>query len=291
MAFAFSLNRRGSLTLAALAMTTLGGCYDGGVYGASDYASGYACGSDYYDSDPYGYDDGYGYGCYDPTDYRGGFVQIGFGGGWYDDYYYPGYGTWMYDRYNVRRPLGGHYLNYWGGRRAYHRHHQSRPDRFQGRPGRPAPDYAPNRPGTRPDGATRPGRPGRPDGATRPGRPQRPDGATRPDRPNRPDGATRPGRPQRPDGATRPGRPSRPDGATRPGRPSRPDGATRPNRPGGSAAQPSRNIRDVIAPRDQPARPPVARPQPQREARPVRQARPQREARPQRRDRPQSQRD
>lgn len=243
-----------SIAAGAIAVTTLGGCmYDGGVYGASDYASGYACGNDYYSQDPYGYDDGYGYGCYDAGDYRSGFLNIGFGGGWYDDFYYPGYGTWMYDRYQVRRPLSGHYLNYWGGRRTYYRHYNNRPNHFQGRPIRPAPNYAPNRPGYRPDGVIRPDRPSgsdRPNWSGRPNRPDRPDGVTRPDRPTGSD---------------------RPNWSGRPNRPDRPDGATRPTRP-------------TVGERPTTRPAPQVRPTPQ--ARPEQQARPPRQSRPERTERP-----
>jgi hypothetical protein len=96
-----SLRRPLSVALGALATTTLGGCYYGDV-GTSYASAGNTCSDSYYDSDPYAYDDGYGYDCYDGSDYGSGFVQIGFGGGWYDDYYYPGYGTWMYDNYRNR---------------------------------------------------------------------------------------------------------------------------------------------------------------------------------------------
>ncbi|MGB3845740.1 MAG: hypothetical protein WA940_07710, partial [Sphingopyxis sp.] len=148
-----SFRRPLSLLLGALATTTLGGCYYGDVNGA--YSHGYASndcraryGDAYYDYDPYAYDDGYGYDCYDGGDYGGGFVNIGFGGGWYDNYYYPGYGLWMFDNYRNRYPLRGQYLNYWGGRRAWWKHHGKDPNwrwrgrdhdgpRGDGRPGRP----------------------------------------------------------------------------------------------------------------------------------------------------------
>ena len=127
-----------SIALGALATTALGGCYYGDVYGAS-YASGGDCaaryGDAYYDYDGYAYDDGYGYDCYDASDYGGGFVNIGFGGGWYDSYYYPGYGLWMFDTYRNRYPLRGQYLNYWGGHRAWWKHHGGRKDWKPGRPG------------------------------------------------------------------------------------------------------------------------------------------------------------
>ncbi|MDK2760881.1 MAG: hypothetical protein KYX64_05920 [Sphingopyxis sp.] len=133
-----SFQRPLSIAVGALAITTLGGCYDGDVYGAS-YAAGGDCaaryGATYYDSQGFAYDDGYGYGCYDRADYGSGFVQIGFGGGWYDNYYYPGYGMWMFDNYRNRYPLHGQYLNYWGGRRAWWRHHGGRGDGVGGRPG------------------------------------------------------------------------------------------------------------------------------------------------------------
>src|SRR3546814_10900384 len=72
---------------------------------SAGYGGGYACSADYYDYDPYAYADGYGYDCYDSSDDGSGFASIGFGGGWYDDYYYPGYGMWMYDNYRNRHPL------------------------------------------------------------------------------------------------------------------------------------------------------------------------------------------
>lgn len=117
------LNKFLPVVFGALATTALGGCYYGDV-NSSSYASSGICADRYYDYDPYAYDDGYGYGCYDSTDYSGGFVQIGFGGGWYDSYYYPGYGLWMFDSYRNRYPLRGRYLNYWGGRRAWWKHHR-----------------------------------------------------------------------------------------------------------------------------------------------------------------------
>lgn len=126
-----------TLALAAVASLPLGGCYYYGdaPMGSYAYADG-ACetryGDDYYARDPYAYDDGYGYDCYDSADYRGGFVQIGFGGGWYDDFYYPGYGTWLFDTYGQRYPLRDRYLNYWGGRRAWYKHHGHRGGQYGG---------------------------------------------------------------------------------------------------------------------------------------------------------------
>lgn len=191
-----------AIAIGAAATTTLGGCYYGDVYGAS-YASGGDCaaryGNAYYDYDGYAYDDGYGYDCYDASDYGAGFVNIGFGGGWYDDYYYPGYGTWMFDSYRNRYPLRGQYLNYWGGRRAWWKHHGGRGDGQPGRPGGWNRGDRENGDGPRGDGprGTRPGRaPG--DGSTgtppvtaNPGRPDWGAGRPRPD-PQQGGGAGRP---------------------------------------------------------------------------------------------------
>ncbi|MBK6415067.1 hypothetical protein [Sphingopyxis sp.] len=225
-----SLKRPLSIALAALATTTLSGCYYGDVYGSS-YASGGDCssryGDAYYNSDGYAYDDGYGYDCYDASDYGGGFAQIGFGGGWYDDYYYPGYGMWMFDNYRNRYPLRDQYLNYWGGRRAWWKHHGGRGD---GQPGRPGG-------WNRGDGDGRPGD----------GRPGRPGGWNRGDRGNDGPRGTRPGRGLG-DGAA-----AAPPAVTSPDRPGRPNwGAGRPRpvpQADGSAPRPrpSRN-RPVIAP-------------------------------------------
>ena len=194
MAFFSPLRRRGATIFGAAANTLLSGCYNGDVYGAGNYASGSVCGANYYDYDPYGYDDGYGYNCYDAADYRGGFLNIGFGGGWYDDYYYPGYGTWMYDRYNVRRPPA-----YNGNRPRDERVTRDR----NGTIWREAGSERPNR-------EVRPDRRPRPDGQARPNRPTRPDAQARPDRQPRPDGQARPARQVRPDRQARPERQPRP---------------------------------------------------------------------------------
>lgn len=253
-----------SIALGALATTALGGCYAGDVYGSS-YASGGDCssryGDAYYDSDGYAYDDGYGYDCYDASDYGSGFVQIGFGGGWYDNYYYPGYGTWMFDNYRNRYPLRGQYLNYWGGRRAWWKHHGGRGDGQPGRPGwnRGDGDGRPGgwnrgdrdndgprgtRPGGRPgDGTTgtppatvNPGRPGRPDwGAGRP-RPVPQEGTAGRPRPVRNLPATEPGEVfSTPRGGHGGGRPPR----TRPAPSAMPDRAPRAERPAPVYRQPA----------------------------------------------------
>ena len=102
----------------------LSGCvYDVGLGYASDsyYNDGYASGSNYnggyggYACDPYGRYDAY-YDC----DYRQGFGNIGFGGGWYENYYYPGFGLFLFDNVGRRYPMRDHHRSYWGERRHYH---------------------------------------------------------------------------------------------------------------------------------------------------------------------------
>jgi hypothetical protein len=71
------------LSLLTVASLGLSGCvYDVGLGYASD---GYY--DDAYECDPYG-----GYDSYYQCDYGHGFYNIGYGGGWYDSYWYPGYG-------------------------------------------------------------------------------------------------------------------------------------------------------------------------------------------------------
>ncbi|AQA00509.1 hypothetical protein BWQ93_20125 [Sphingopyxis sp. QXT-31] len=243
------LRRPLGIALGALATASLGGCYYGDVNGYGSAYAGNDCvsryGDSYYDYDPYAYDDGYGYDCYDGSDYGAGFVNIGFGGGWYDNYYYPGYGLWLFDSYNNRYPLRGQYLNYWGGRRAWWKHHGGRGDGHWNGPGRPG----------RGDGQWNGGRPGRGDGPRGDGRPG--NGNGRPDRDDNPwdlrgdrdrdrDGprGTRPPRPGAggpPTGSTTtpidPGRgDGRPGGWTRPGVGSgNAPGAARPPRSDGNS--------------------------------------------------------
>lgn len=60
------------------------------------------------------YDDGYGYGY--------SRVSVGYGAvapyGWYDGYYYPGSGYWLYDRGGHRHRWNDDHRRYWDGRRA-----------------------------------------------------------------------------------------------------------------------------------------------------------------------------
>lgn len=206
-----------SIACGALATTALGACYYGDVNGA-DYAySDQDCsvryGNDYYDQAPLAYDDGYD--CYDMADYNSGFAQIGFGGGWYDNYFYPGYGRFLFDRYDNRYPLRGQYLTYWGGRRAWWRHH-----RQDGAGGRPDGHHWQG--GNRPGGSRGEGQHGgrhngqqgdRPDGNGHAGVPSR--GHQGRDHPGA--GNPNPGRPHNGPGVSQPGRGP---GAVRPAPPS-----------------------------------------------------------------------
>lgn len=122
---------RGALlkfSLLTVASLGLSGCvYDVGLGYASD---GYY--DDAYECDPYG-----GYDSYYQCDYGHGFYNIGYGGGWYDSYWYPGYGFYLFDNVGRRYPMRDHHRRYWGEKRHnwYRenrgRHHDD--GRYQGR--------------------------------------------------------------------------------------------------------------------------------------------------------------
>jgi len=94
------------ISLIAAGALALGGCAYGdlgfgagyGGYGAYDYGYGYG---------PYG-----GYGQY-PA-YYGGFGAPYFG--WYDDYYYPGTGIYVYDSYRRPHVWNNRQRSYWTSR-------------------------------------------------------------------------------------------------------------------------------------------------------------------------------
>lgn len=124
------LDGKAFLKIAALAAAgiAVSGCtYDMGLGYASD---GYY--DDYYDCDPYG-----GYDSYYSCDYGHGFYNIGYGGGWYDNYWYPGYGFYLFDRYGSRYPMRDNHRRYWGEQRhRWYREHRGRDGdagRYQGR--------------------------------------------------------------------------------------------------------------------------------------------------------------
>lgn len=102
--------------VAAGALLSLGGCmYGGGVYG-----DGYVNNRGY-DCDPYAPFDDY-YAC----DYGYGFANIGFGGGWYDQYYYPGYGIYIFDRGGKRHAMRNNHRRHWARQRAEYGGHRAR---------------------------------------------------------------------------------------------------------------------------------------------------------------------
>ncbi|HVE00734.1 MAG TPA: hypothetical protein VNB78_03445 [Sphingomicrobium sp.] len=106
-----------SLRLAAVALMSgisLGGCAYGydpyGPYGG--VSVGYGYGSGYpYGGYGYGYDPYYSYGSY------GGYYGSPFG--WYDNYYYPGTGIYVYDRYRTRHVWTDSQKRYWSDRRQH----------------------------------------------------------------------------------------------------------------------------------------------------------------------------
>lgn len=102
------------VTLILAAGVSLGGCAYGGGYGGlsvgANYGDPYGYGYGSYGS-PYGYA---GYGGYDPFSrynpyYRSPYYGSPYYGspylGWYDSFYYPGTGYYIYDRSGERRRL------------------------------------------------------------------------------------------------------------------------------------------------------------------------------------------
>jgi hypothetical protein len=113
------------ISLAAAGALALGGCAYGDLglgmgYGSPYYGSSYGYGSPYYG---YGYGSpyygGYGYG----SSYYGGLgygsYYGGFGSpyfGWYDNYYYPGSGYYVYDTYRRPHVMTTTQRQYWASR-------------------------------------------------------------------------------------------------------------------------------------------------------------------------------
>ena len=95
-------------TLLVMAGGGLSGCvYDVGLGSASD---------GYYD-DEYGCDPSGGYDAYYECDYGHAFSDIGFAGGWFSNYYYPGHGVFLFDNVGRRYQMREQYRRYWGERR------------------------------------------------------------------------------------------------------------------------------------------------------------------------------
>jgi hypothetical protein len=124
-----SMKKRLVAAVAAAGLSIgLGGCMGDYGYGGVGYAS------DYYG----GYGNGYGYG---PSLAYGGYGGYG---GWYNDFYYPGTGIYVFDRSGRRSRWNDGQRRYWEGRRGQW---QGRGGRWQGQradwrgqagPGRPS---------------------------------------------------------------------------------------------------------------------------------------------------------
>lgn len=96
-----------NMFIAPLALLSLSACVYSDGYGQNNL--GYN--DDQY-CDPYNEYDAY-YGC----DLEYGFANFGYGGGWYQDYYYPGFGFFIFDNLGRRYRMNDYYLGYWGRKR------------------------------------------------------------------------------------------------------------------------------------------------------------------------------
>lgn len=130
--------RRRLLAIMGLAgALALGGCaYDDGFgYGGVSVGTGYYGGGGYYGDGYYG---------------QTGYYQPGLYSGWYDNYYYPGNGYYVYDRGGRRQRWNDGQRRYWEGRRVERRNQ----GQWQGQnPGRNPGQWQ----GQRPDRDGRPG--------------------------------------------------------------------------------------------------------------------------------------
>lgn len=104
-----NITRLCALALTAGAAVAVAGCADEG-YGGYGYARPYAGG---YYGGPYG--DPYAYDVYYDGYYGYGYGSPWFG--WYDDFYYPGVGFYVYDRGGGRYRWNDRQRQYWTGRR------------------------------------------------------------------------------------------------------------------------------------------------------------------------------
>jgi hypothetical protein len=106
------------LGVAALALVSgisLGGCAYDSYGGYGGYGGGYSG-----VSFGVGYGGGYGYG--DPY-YGGGYGYYGSPFGWYDDFYYPGTGIYVYDSYRRPHAWNDRQRRYWSQRSGSWQHH------------------------------------------------------------------------------------------------------------------------------------------------------------------------
>ena len=113
----FTIPRPLKAALVAGAVLGLAGCTYGG---AGYYGDGYV-NNQRYECDPYAPFNDY-YAC----DYGYGFANIGYGGGWYDQYYYPGYGVYIFDRGGRRHAMRDNHRRYWARQRAEYGGHHAR---------------------------------------------------------------------------------------------------------------------------------------------------------------------
>ena len=113
---------KGKSFLTAALLVVAGGGLSGCVY---DVGLGYA--SDGHYDDEYGCDPSGGYDAYYECDYGHAFSDIGFAGGWFGNYYYPGHGVFLFDNAGRRYPMREQYRRYWGERRHnWYREHRGR---------------------------------------------------------------------------------------------------------------------------------------------------------------------
>lgn len=100
-------NMQNSAKRAFAALLFAGGL---GLSGCTYVGDGYGYG---YDDYGYGYDN-YGYG-YDNYGY--GYGSAGYYSGWYDNWYYPGYGIYIYDNGGRKRKWDDNHRRHWEGRK------------------------------------------------------------------------------------------------------------------------------------------------------------------------------
>jgi hypothetical protein len=99
------LNNRIRTALVVLAASAgLGACTNLGPYGGVGVGVGSGYGG-------YGYGSPYGYGYGSP--YYGSYYNRYPSYGWYDGFYYPGRGYWVYDRYGRNYPINQKQSRYW----------------------------------------------------------------------------------------------------------------------------------------------------------------------------------
>lgn len=102
----FNSRFRGAL-VALAASAGLAGCTSYGPYGGSSVGVGVSYGSGYGGYGGYGYGSPYGYGYGSP--YYASYPYYG----WYDGFYYPGAGYWLYDPWGHRHPITKRQSDYW----------------------------------------------------------------------------------------------------------------------------------------------------------------------------------